>query len=438
MESTSDDSSSSGTPRSIYEQTGDSSAALKGLQKRQGKNTSTNPYNEFLCKSMVGKRPLSSKWLKQLQNKEEETDVLVIEQKIAQSESLTGLCRWIKVYNRGLALLMLHRPNETWELLWTIFDSEVIQNKSNLINLPASTSDSNHPIRRPPEDDEMIHVACQMAFLLLQALLAPNFQSSNCPNLQQDCKATLGWLESVIEHQEPRNKFLLTLIQSNLELSSNHKETGTVNDLNIRTARKELKQAMEIFQHKLKTATTSTQDNCHSTSALNLKANTERLKGNVKKSLVLLGETKADDDEQAPSQGPAPDSLQDPMEIMQQMEHYNNLAMVYHSNGKPNLALHAWSKALSFATSDKQASAILQSNGTPQTNHQIFILYNASLSCLQHGKYSAAYQCMSIVVKHWVQRADCWLRLAEACIGWHSTFKATDSMDFQTVLNSNG
>ena len=211
-----------------------------------------------------------------------------------------------------------------------------------------------------------------------------------------------------------------------------------MNDNNIRTARKELKHAMEIFQHKLKTSETSTQDNCHETSALNLKANTERLKGNVKKSLVLLGETKSDDDDHTPRHDPIPDNLEDPLEIMQQMEHYNNLAMVYHSNGKPNLALHAWSKALSLASSDKQATAVLQSNGTPQTNHQISILYNASLSCLQHGKYSAAYQCMSIVVKHWVHRADCWLRLAEACIGWHSQLKANDSVDFQTVVDTNG
>lgn len=174
-----------------------------------------------------------------------------------------------------------------------------------------------------------------------------------------------------------------------------------------------------------------------------------------------MDETKTDDDEQdasndsdnnnnnknntnannsSHSRNPTtnPADLTDPLEIMQLMEHYNNLALVYHSNGKPDLALHAWSKALSIATSDKQASAVFQSNGTPQTNHQISILYNASLSCLQHQKYSAAYQCMSIVVKHWVHRADCWLRLAEACIGWYSELKGKESMGFQYVENTKG
>ena len=172
---------------------------------------------------MVGKRPLSSKWLKQLQNKEEETDVLVIEQKIAQSESLTALCRWIKLYNRGLALLMLHKPNETWELVWTVFYTEVIQNQNKLIKLPPSSNGGNEESftysRRKPEDDEMVSVACQMGFLLLQSLLSPNFDFSDYPTIQQDCQAILDWLDSSIQDdEEPRNKFLLAMIQSNLEL----------------------------------------------------------------------------------------------------------------------------------------------------------------------------------------------------------------------------
>lgn len=227
------------------------------MRTRKGNDTSSNPYNEFLCQSMVGKRPLSSKWLKQLHDKEEETDVLVIEQKIAQSEALTVLCSWIKAYNRGLAMFTLHKPNETWELLLPVFQSEVIQDEHNHVKLPTTTPDnghhnnnnnsnnggSDHP-RRLPEDDEMVNVACQMGYLLLQALLAPNFDSSKWPTLREDCKLTLAWLESAMSDQEPLNKFLLNLTQSNMELSANHKVTGTVTDNNIRTARKELKQAM--------------------------------------------------------------------------------------------------------------------------------------------------------------------------------------------------
>jgi tetratricopeptide (TPR) repeat protein len=410
------------TARSVYERTGDATAALELLKLNEG-NSSSTPYNEFLCKSMVSQCQLSSKWLRELEAKQDETEALAIEINVSQSPSLLAISKWIMTYNRGLCLIMLQRPNETWDLVWPMFESDVIINKNSLIDVSSNTTGKNKKTTK--EMEEFLNVSCHMALLLLQALLEPNFNESLKSNFQRDVKLTLDWLQAAVTDQVPLLKFLCALVNSRMELSPNHKNSmsNAITDNKIRTARKELKQAMEIFQHKLKTASTM-QSNNQESSALNLKANTERLKGNVKKSLVLLGEAKTDQTDNTTN--------------LEQMDHYNNLALVYHSDGKPNLALHSWSKALSFATTDKQSSAILQSNGTPQTNHQISVLYNASLTCLQHQKFQAAYECMAVVVKHWNHRADCWSRLAEACIGWNARLKETQLAKFQTASNSQG
>lgn len=404
--STSNSSSSTVTARNLYEKTGNASAALELLTLNES-SSSTTPYNEFLCKSMISTSQLSMDWLEELTAKEAIDDVA-----LSSSPSLLSISKWIMAYNRGLCLLMLDRPNETWDLVWPIFESDVLLNDD-----PASaiSNGMEQGKNQTKEMEEFLNVACHMALLLLQAMLEPNFINTAGDN--SSIKRTLDWLQNAVTDQVPLLKFLLSMINSRMELSN------IISDNTLRTARKDLKQAMEIFQHKLKVTSQQISENNQESSALNLKANTERLKGNVKKALVLLGEAKTNENDNN----------------LEQMHHYNNQALVYHSDGKPSLALHAWSKALSLASTEQQASAVLLSNGTPQTNHQIAVLFNASLTCMQQQNHQAAYECMAVVVKHWNRRADCWLRLAEACIGLQAKQKEEEqSVKFQTVRNKQG
>jgi hypothetical protein len=390
--------------RDVYESTGDAAAALQLLLEHPSKK---NAYNEFLCQSMVSQRKLSTAWLDDLQAKEQRV-----------SEDQHPLNNWILTYNRGLSFLSLQKPNETWNIVWPLFESQVMTDKK----LVVDNSDD-------PSKEELVDVACHIAVLLLQALLEPNFTSSS--GEADETKKTniiLKWLQMTVTTQAPL-KFLLTVTKSRMELS------GPITDNNIRSARKELKLAMEIFQHKLKTPENEKTAKIinNENSALNLKANTERLKGNIKKSLILLA---GDDDDARPAQ-----SATNKNTDLDRMHHYNNLALVYHTNGNQHLALHAWSKALSFATSEKHAAeAILQPNGTAQPRGQISILFNASLNCLQKQNYKSSYECMALVVAHWDQRADCWLRLAEACIGWNAQLhnQKDQSSQFQTSSNNQG
>eukprot|EP00980_Cylindrotheca_fusiformis_P011289 scaffold2598_cov136-Cylindrotheca_fusiformis.AAC.4 len=510
--------------RNVYEQTGDSAAALE-LLKLNEKTSFSTPYNEFLCQSMVSKSELSIKWMNELKAKEEdiETSTLLMEPTSSSSSNsrLAIISKWIMAYNRGLCLLMIHQPNETWDLIWPILEADILlpqdeedsddddddennddnDNEESILAriLNNSNNNGNNNNAKTKEMKEFLNVACHMALLLLQAVLEPNFNAISLQtthHFQENVRQTLDWLQTTIsDHQEdvPLLQFLLSLITSRMELSSifisntnsssnsssnnNNSNSAALTDHKVRTARKDLKQAMEIFQHKLKTTTTTTTETTTTTtpsmtttgsttpppttttdvmqsdnqekSALNLKANTERLKGNVKKSLILLGEAKTDDYDYNEDDDNGNETSME--YCLDQMHHYNNLALVYYSDGKPNLALHAWSKALSFVTPtatiirDKpQASAILQSNGTPQSNHQITVLYNAGITCLSHQKYQAAYECMAIVVKHWAShhRPDCWLRLAEACIGWHAQNQQQQKLHnrnrFQTVQNHQG
>jgi hypothetical protein len=134
--------------------------------------------------------------------------------------------------------------------------------------------------------------------------------------------------------------------------------------------------------------------------ALNLKANVEHLKGNPKKSLILLGEALA-----AAPEDPFYDTM-----------HANNLALVYEINCKRHLAMHAVSKALRVDLKKPN----VQSDGTARPDPSLVTLYNSALCSLQARKFASAYECMTACVKHssiFAKRHRCWLLMAESCIG---------------------
>ena len=106
-------------------------------------------------------------------------------------------------------------------------------------------------------------------------------------------------------------------------------------------------------------------------SALCLKAHLEQLKGNTKKSLILCSEalaaTVAEDDKAA-------------YEAM----HCNNLAVVYETNNRRHLALHALSKSL------RAPSQLFRKDGTARADPTLQILSNAAVCALRARKYCSA------------------------------------------------
>jgi hypothetical protein len=328
--------------------------------------------------------------------------------------------------------------------------------------------------------EEVLQVACRTGFVLLETLLTlwprrilkPPQVFEGDPKL--DINLVVMWLNDMIIDKEvgdsdPQLKFLLSLYKSRVdfyERDKNHR----IPDANIRSARKELKQAMEIFQHKLRAvsndstslASSSYSEDLNAGSsgkggrgasgaksptalsmatgngnsmprvlqaqnqaALNLKANTEQLKGNMKKSLILCAEANSTSEDGSGS-GESTNSYYDAV-------HQNNLGIVYETSGKSHLALHAFSKAVRLSsmsshdrpdvsgTIEGPTAPLFDGDGIARPDLTLAVLHNAGISSLKTGNYIGAYNCLAIVVREgckiWGVLPRVWLRMAEACIG---------------------
>lgn len=326
--------------------------------------------------------------------------------------------------------------------------------------------------------EEILQLACRLGFVLLESLLAlwpmrmyKPVQVFKDDDPKLDINMVITWLTDVIVDGEvgdsdPQLKFLLSLYKSRAdfyERDKNHR----ISDASIRSARKELKQAMEIFQHKLRAASNdstslasssysedvnagsvgkgsqgasgaksptalSMSSNANSMTrilqaqnqaALNLKANTEQLKGNMKKSLILCAEANSSTEEGGPSDG----------NVYYDAIHQNNLGIVYETSGRSHLALHAFSKAVRLASMsshdrpdangkvDGPTALLFDMDGTARPDLTMAVLHNAGISSLKTGNYMGAYKCMATIVREgckiWGVRPRTWLRMAEACIG---------------------
>lgn len=411
------------TAREVYDVTGDASTALQLLSDNDSESPS-QVYNRSLLQAMISGNP--DVWT-ELQN---------LESPILQQSTTARRRRceeWTLTYNRGLLLLAHGQANVAMATVWKNFQPIVSEASKKL----------------PPE---LLSIACRMALLLLEGIITlsvgnpmgvckdwvwpdPNDASMSLPAL--NLEDFLLWISKTVEQitttDQHQLKFALSLYTARLDFLQ--REQGKLVDARIRSARKELKQAMEIFQHKLKSAdaastasgsarseiagnsTTVTMTSHNNEvplppflqrqnqAALNLKANTEQLKGNIKKSLILCGEAQTANDNSG-----SYDAM-----------HYNNLAIVYETHGKPHLAVHAWSKAVS--TSSK---SMLDNDGTVHLDVTCKILYNAAIGSLQARNFWAAYECLGICLENsdiWRQRARAWLRLGEACIGIWATLQ---------------
>jgi hypothetical protein len=297
----------------------------------------------------------------------------------------------------------------------------------------------------------------------------------------------------------------------------------TIDHFHGKVARKELKQALEIFSTKLlktnsstssgttmsaavattetasvrsessvpppmimsitSTSTSTTLASAHEHSktspllshlyqaALNLKAHTEQLKGNVKKSLILCQEVKSSSPAITTTTNTTTATTNGTNSLhltTMTMIHENNLAHVYATSGKRYLACHAWSKVVEMGNeecsiSNKNKDDItgrISTDGTiviPLEYTQANILWNASLAHLmlpEGNNYVTAYRGLATILASsgdssmregpgecitgmppgtspttpskvipWAQqgkrRARLWLRLGEACLGMY-------------------
>jgi hypothetical protein len=331
---------------------------------------------------------------------------------------------------------------------------------------------------------------------------------SFCPTIE----IIIEWLDELVklECMEPQIKFLIPLYKSRISLAEFDPITKLRIENSTRAARKDMKTAMEIFHNKLRPSyvtnhnntnetdsvasstnsfdefsTNQSQQKLHSVEnepsppttstlatlpsgtpiqklnqhALSVKAHLEQLKGNTKKSLILCSEaltattggyTMSSDtpiDDTSSSSVTSTCSWYDAI-------HANNLAVIYATNGRKHLALHAMAKALranarhdtfnpdssSFNddTDDRHDndhlaklnfSNLFFDDGTVRHDVTLSLLYNAAMCGLRARNFISAYECMvtcmivqprtknSSIFNH---RTRCFLHLSEACIGIHS------------------
>ena len=299
---------------------------------------------------------------------------------------------------------------------------------------------------------ETIPVAYRMGLLLVESLLGLSIgRNSGLDHNRLGCapaSSIIEWLEHLDTEHDPQLKFLLALYKSRVDLAELD-DSGKLVDSKIRSARKELKTAMEVFQHKLRpsfgaetasvVSSANSEENLSMTqsnhdqqqpppsslvlqkynqSALSLKANLEQLKGNTKKSLILCSE----------AQGAAKD------DGSYNSVHSNNLAVVYETNDKRHLALHALTKALRSQPTDD--STHFHRDGTARPDVTLAILHNSAICALQAKNFLSAYECMAACVSRsgvFRSRPRCWLRMAEALLGLFAELKRQKTAKFATV-----
>lgn len=283
---------------------------------------------------------------------------------------------------------------------------------------------------------ELLNVFARMTFLFLDCVLIMS-EASHCGLVRSDPdvppESFTSWLEIQSFDDEAQLKFLLSLYKSRLDFAARDDDESRLVDSKVRGVKKELKLAMELFNHKLRTtgdtgsvgssSDVHSEDNSHAAasglssigsshhntpqeslvqahnqSALSLKAHLEQLKGNTKKALVLCSEARL--------------SHHDP--VYESIDS-NNLSIVYATSRKRHLALYAAAKAMRAPK-----GGTFRLDGTACPDSTIAILHNAGISALQGQNYASAYECLAQCVRNsstFSQRPRCWLRMAEACIG---------------------
>jgi tetratricopeptide (TPR) repeat protein len=415
----------------VYNLQGDAKAALTIFQKQQEQQTDdstannnmslANKYNEILLlhisdteQDIAGEESIE-KLTREMNDLE--SDFRRADNDDDSSRTMSSRKRLrnelIFSYNRALVLLAQGRSDKALEIC-----------KDKL---------SEYLTMDSPPPEELVTVSSRMALLWLECILALGVSGTS-----EDSKALFKWLEKVESESDPQLKFLLNLYRSRFNLAELD-DSGKHCDNKIRAARKELKQAMDLLQNKLRSSfgaetgsvvsSANSEENMstqsvgrdhhetqppqgsivlqrHNQSALSLKAHSEQLKGNIKKSLILCSEAHV-----AAGSGASYDAT-----------HANNLAIVYETNNKRHLAVHALSKALrARQEQDNSSSRLFHLDGTARPDQTLLLKHNAAICSLHARNYHLAYEYMATCLVQssgvFHSRPRSWLRLAEACIG---------------------
>ena len=500
--------------RELYDATGDSEAAMRVMAESNNgaEHTPQQEYNSLLLMALATSTTSSSNSGKKMKktksnSNNKDGDISLLNESLEDARMVVRNSHsnaipnkrsiaedWVLAYNRGLVLLSNGEIEASIREAWSCLKPVIY---------PETSSQQQSA---PP-----LEIACRMSFLILEGMLTlyptrmhgTTTDAKDTVNYEDDSSfdlrlldTVLAWLTENVEltkaqstaaandndqdsnaapaaskgGPDPQLKFLLSLYESRVNFFERTTSDASIRDKHMRSARKELKQAMEIFQHKLRperdgtssiasmssfteeatTVTGGTLDGKQSPvpsratspsppsgglssskassqlsrilqgqnqTALNLKANAEQLKGNVKKSLILCSEAQSFNSDGVISNS---SNYYDAI-------HQSNLGIVYESSGKSHLALHAFSKAVRSAiewNGNNGNSSNFESDGTARPDVTLHVLNNAAVCALKSRNYPAAYECYAIGLatsKSWRKRPRTWLRLSEASIGLNAT-----------------
>ncbi|KAJ8962748.1 hypothetical protein NQ318_001146 [Aromia moschata] len=180
-----------------------------------------------------------------------------------------------------------------------------------------------------------------------------------------------------------------------------------------------------LMNHSMTTAIKEIQlllkDKCN-IDAMFLAANIEYLKGNFKESVKILTSI--------PNECLVYGECGESSTVL----FYNNMGVIHHAMGKPNLACHYFQMALKEDTNITQSNAKKENNEKPlytlggSKYHEL--MYNLGISLLHTGRPSQAFECLLIAVRRYHRNSRLWMRLAECCILVH---KETNETDFDIL-----
>ncbi|KAG7398569.1 CCR4-NOT transcription complex subunit 10 [Phytophthora boehmeriae] len=182
---------------------------------------------------------------------------------------------------------------------------------------------------------------------------------------------------------------------------------------NLKTAKKEVKSALEIFQKEIKTydrgdatATSTSPLSMESektstaighpclvvqnSTALFLKANLEYLKKNYKKCIKLLASCT--------------------QEAVSESVLLNNMGCIHYQMGQRKAAQSYFARALQATTKATKMDAVVI---TSSSHHEI--MYNNGLHLLLQGEFALAFRCFHESSRLFFNRPKLWLRLGECC-----------------------
>nr|XP_023025866.1 CCR4-NOT transcription complex subunit 10 [Leptinotarsa decemlineata] len=158
--------------------------------------------------------------------------------------------------------------------------------------------------------------------------------------------------------------------------------------------------------------------------AMYLAANTEYLKGNYMDAVKILTSI--------PSECLCYSDCGESSTLM----FYNNMGVLHHAMGKPNLACYYFQTALKGDISNSQSGSKKDDNEKPlytlgsSKYHEL--MYNLGIALLHAGRPTQAFECLIVAVRRYHRNSRLWMRLAECCVMVH---KETNEIDFEKQKN---